>query len=55
VQKLTERDRALIVMSFYDEQTGADVAQFLGVSEANVRVIRYRAIRQLRGCMGVAA
>jgi RNA polymerase sigma-70 factor (ECF subfamily) len=55
VQKLTERDRAVIVMSFYDEQTGADVAQFLGVSEANVRVIRYRAIRQLRGCMGVAA
>ena len=41
-------------MSFYDEETGADVAGFLGISEANVRVIRHRAIRQLRECMGVA-
>jgi DNA-directed RNA polymerase specialized sigma24 family protein len=39
-------------MTFYDERTGADVASFLGVSEANVRVIRHRAIRQLRECMG---
>jgi DNA-directed RNA polymerase specialized sigma24 family protein len=50
-----ERERAVVVMTFYDEQTGADVASFLGVSEANVRVIRHRAIHQLRGCMGVAA
>jgi RNA polymerase sigma-70 factor (ECF subfamily) len=54
VQKLNERERAVVVMTFYDEQTGADVANFLGVSEANVRVIRHRAIHQLRDCMGVA-
>lgn len=54
VQNLKERERTVIVMTFYDEQTGADVAGFLGVSEANVRVIRHRAIHQLRGCMGVA-
>jgi RNA polymerase sigma-70 factor, ECF subfamily len=55
VQNLKERERAVVVMTFYDEQTGADVASFLGVSEANVRVIRHRAIHQLRDCMGVAA
>ena len=55
VEKLNERERSVVVMSFYDEQTGADVASFLGVSEANVRVIRHRAIRQLRDCMGVTA
>ena len=54
VQRLKERERAVIVMTFYDEQTGADLARFLGVSEANVRVIRHRAMDQLRGCMGVA-
>lgn len=53
VQGLNERERTVVVMSFYDEQTGADVAGFLGISEANVRVIRHRAIRQLRDCMGV--
>lgn len=55
VQRLKERERAVIVMTFYDEQIGADVARFLGASEANVRVIRHRAIGQLRTCMGVAA
>jgi RNA polymerase sigma factor (sigma-70 family) len=55
VQTLKERGRAVVMMTFYDEHTGADVAQFLGVSEANVRVIRHRAIHQLRGCMGAAA
>ena len=54
VQSLTERERAVVVMTFYDEQTGADVASFLGVSQANVRVIRHRAIHRLRDCMGVA-
>jgi RNA polymerase sigma-70 factor (ECF subfamily) len=55
VQRLKERERAVVMMSFYDEQTGADIARFLGVSEANVRVIRHRAIHQLRDCMGAAA
>ena len=53
VQNLKERERTVVVMTFYDEQTGADVANFLGISEANVRVIRHRALHQLRECMGV--
>jgi RNA polymerase sigma-70 factor (ECF subfamily) len=52
VQALKERERSVIVMTFYDEQTAAETAGFLGVSEANVRVIRHRAIQQLRACMG---
>jgi RNA polymerase sigma-70 factor (ECF subfamily) len=55
VQGLKERERAVVVMTFYDEQTAADAARFLGVSDANLRVIRHRAIRQLRDCMGTAA
>jgi RNA polymerase sigma-70 factor (ECF subfamily) len=55
VQGLKERERTVVVMSFYDERAGADVCRLLGVSEANLRVIRHRAIRQLRACMGSAA
>jgi RNA polymerase sigma-70 factor (ECF subfamily) len=55
VQNLKERERTVVVMTFYNEQTSADVAGFLGLSEANVRVIRHRAIHQLRDCMGVTA
>lgn len=52
LQALKERDRTVVAMTFYDERTGADVAGLLGLSEANVRVIRHRAIHQLRQCMG---
>ena len=52
LQALTERERAVVVMTFYDERTGAEVSGLLGVSEVNVRVIRHRAIHQLRDCMG---
>ncbi len=55
VQSLKERERTVVVMTFYDEQTATDLAQFLDISEANVRVIRHRAVRQLRDCLGVAA
>ncbi len=55
LQSLKERERTVVVLTFYDEKSGADVAGFLGVSEANVRVIRHRAIHQLRDCLGVAA
>jgi RNA polymerase sigma-70 factor (ECF subfamily) len=52
--ELKERDGTVVAMTFYDDRTGADVAGFLGLSEANVRVIRHRAIHQLRECKGSA-
>jgi RNA polymerase sigma-70 factor (ECF subfamily) len=55
VQGLKERERSVVVMTFYDEQTAAETAGALGISEANVRVIRHRALQQLRVCMGAEA
>lgn len=54
VQALRERERTVIVMTFYDEHTTGETASLLGTSEANVRVIRHRAIRQLRACLVAA-
>jgi RNA polymerase sigma-70 factor (ECF subfamily) len=55
VQALKERERSVVVMTFYAEQTATEAAGFLGLSEANIRVIRHRAVQQLRACMGAAA
>ena len=55
VQTLKERERTVVVLTFYDEQSAAEAAGFLGISEGNVRVIRHRAIQQLRACMGAGA
>jgi len=55
VKALRERERSVVVLTFYDEQTATETAASLGLSEANVRVIRHRAIRQLRTCMESAS
>jgi RNA polymerase sigma-70 factor (ECF subfamily) len=51
IELLSERERAVILLSFYDERGAAEVASELGVSAANVRVIRHRSIERLRSCL----
>jgi RNA polymerase sigma-70 factor (ECF subfamily) len=48
---LPERERAVLVMTFYDDRTADAVAAELGLSAGNVRVIRHRGLERLRGCM----
>ncbi len=48
---LPARERSVIVMSFYEERGGDELAGALDLSLENVRVIRHRALRRLRGCM----
>ena len=49
---LAERERTVVVLTFYGDRSSREIAQTLGTSEGNVRVIRSRAIERLRGCMG---
>lgn len=51
LERLSERERAVIVASFYDEQPAQAVAGALGLSEGNVRVIRHRGLQRLRDCV----
>ena len=51
LSRLAERERSVVVMTFFSERTGAEVAEFLGVAEGNVRVIRHRALGRLRRCL----
>jgi RNA polymerase sigma-70 factor (ECF subfamily) len=51
LQKLSERERSVLVMTFYDDQPARNVAGALGLSEGNVRVIRHRGLERLRECV----
>jgi RNA polymerase sigma-70 factor, ECF subfamily len=51
LERLPERERSVLVMSFYDERPSEDVAASLGLSAGNVRVIRHRGISKLRRCV----
>jgi RNA polymerase sigma-70 factor (ECF subfamily) len=48
---LAERDRVVVLLTFYAERTASEAARELGISEGNVRVIRHRAIQRLRACV----
>lgn len=51
LEGLPERERAVLIMTFYEERPAHDVATILGLSPGNVRVIRHRGLIRLRQCM----
>jgi RNA polymerase sigma-70 factor (ECF subfamily) len=51
LERLSERERAVLVLSFYDEQPADEVGRSLGLSAGNVRVIRHRGLHNLRRCV----
>jgi len=48
---LPQRERTVVLLSFYDERSAAEVADEIGTTAANVRVIRHRSVERLRGCL----
>ena len=52
LEVLPERERTIVLLSFYDERSAADVGSEVGLSAANVRVVRHRSIERLRRCLG---
>lgn len=51
LDRLPERERAVLVLSFYDDRPADEVGAQLGLSSGNVRVIRHRGIDKLRRCV----
>lgn len=51
LQALAERDRLVVLLTFYAERDAPRIAEDLGVSPGAVRVIRHRAMARLRDCV----
>ena len=51
LQRLPERERTVLIMTFYDDMPAEDLARALDLSPGNVRVIRHRGLKRLRGCV----
>lgn len=52
LERLSERERSVVVMSFFADKAADEVGAELALSAGNVRVIRHRALGRLRDCMG---
>jgi RNA polymerase sigma-70 factor, ECF subfamily len=52
LEALPERERLVVVMSFFADKQADEVGAELRISGGNVRVIRHRALGRLRACMG---
>ena len=48
---LTERERSVVVLTFFADRDADDVGAELSISSGNVRVIRHRALSRLRACV----
>lgn len=48
---LAERERTVVVSSFYAERSADEIGVELGLTVGNVRVVRHRALARLRACM----
>jgi RNA polymerase sigma-70 factor (ECF subfamily) len=53
LETLNEQQRAVVVLTYYGEQSTRAVASSLGLSANNVRVTRHRSIARLRECLGL--
>jgi RNA polymerase sigma-70 factor (ECF subfamily) len=51
LERLAARERSVLVLTFYDDQPSEAVGAQLGLSPANVRVIRHRGLDKLRRCV----
>jgi RNA polymerase sigma-70 factor (ECF subfamily) len=52
LEALSERERSVVVMSFFEDKPADEVGAELATSGGNVRVIRHRALARLRKCLG---
>jgi RNA polymerase sigma-70 factor (ECF subfamily) len=51
LETLPERERTVLLLTFYDDMPAETLARELDLSPANVRVIRHRGLARLRGCV----
>ena len=53
LEALSERERSVVVLTFFADRNADDVGAELSISSGNVRVIRHRALSRLRACVDV--
>ena len=51
IAALDAKPRSVMYMTFQHDESAEEIAEKLGTSPANVRVLRHRAVAQVRACL----
>jgi RNA polymerase sigma-70 factor (ECF subfamily) len=51
LERLSVRECTVLIMSFFDDMPSEEVGSELGLTAANIRVIRHRGLERLRDCV----
>lgn len=54
LQQVESRARTVLYLAFSRDKSADEIAEVLAMTPGNVRVVRHRAVAQLRDCLGVA-
>jgi RNA polymerase sigma-70 factor (ECF subfamily) len=52
LERLGEREQAIVAMTFQQDLSAEAIAETLGLTAGNVRVLRHRTLARLHGCIG---
>jgi RNA polymerase sigma-70 factor (ECF subfamily) len=52
---LPPRDLSVLILTFCEERSADEIGRGLGLTAGNVRVVRHRALAQVRQCLGAEA
>jgi RNA polymerase sigma-70 factor (ECF subfamily) len=52
--RLPPREQLVVNLTFYEERGAGDIADSLGMTSGNVRVVRHRALTHLADCLGAS-
>jgi RNA polymerase sigma-70 factor (ECF subfamily) len=55
LEALPQRERAVVVMSYYADRSSSEIAAELTMTAVNVRVVKHRALAHLRDCLETPA
>jgi RNA polymerase sigma-70 factor (ECF subfamily) len=51
LEAVRERERTILLLTFYAERSSSDIARAMGMTSGAVRVARHRALEAMRGCL----
>jgi RNA polymerase sigma-70 factor (ECF subfamily) len=52
---LAAREKTVLLLTYFEDRSAPEIAERIGTTQGNVRIVRHRALERLRGCLELEA